>query len=191
MGDSAGGNLVHHLAVKAGAIDLSPISLVGLILIQPFFGGEERTVSEIQYRNGKLSKLEECDWYWRAFLPPGSDRDHPCYNVAGPKSPAFLPTNVPRMLVIAGGKDLLRDRDIQYAEAMQSAGTECKLVVYEKAFHGFYAFRGVRSTTLLHDEIEEFVHPPTEDSKSVAGTVTDTATPRASTASFLDRIMSW
>lgn len=187
-GDSAGGNLAHHVAVKAAASDLSPISLAGIILIQPFFGGVERTVSEIQYKNGTLNKLDEIDWYWRAFLPSEADRDHPSANVCGPKSPAFLPMNLPRMLVIVGGKDPLSDRQIQYAEAMQSAGKECKLVIYEKAFHGFYMFRGVRATSLLYDEIEEFVNPPTEGRKSVAGTVNGT---RASSASFLERILSW
>ncbi|CAM6129067.1 unnamed protein product [Calypogeia fissa] len=191
-GDSAGGNLAHHVAVRAGASDLAPISVVGIILLQPFFGGMERTVSEIQYKNGTLNKLDEMDWYWRAFLPSGEDRDHPSSNVCGPKSPAFLSMNLSKILVIAGGKDPLRDRQIQYAEAMQSAGKECKLALYEKAFHGFYLFRGVKATTLLYDELDEFINPATEGrNSSVAGPTAANDTPKANNASFLTRMMSW
>ncbi|TXG53407.1 hypothetical protein EZV62_022576 [Acer yangbiense] len=53
-GDSAGGNLAHHLAVKAGEYEFSRLKLMGLIAIQPFFGGEERTESEIRNFGGPL-----------------------------------------------------------------------------------------------------------------------------------------
>ncbi|BBN10437.1 protein MpGID1L8 [Marchantia polymorpha subsp. ruderalis] len=183
-GDSAGGNIVHHVAAKAGVSDISPLVLGGILLIQPFFGGEERTVSEIRFKHGKLCDLKESDWYWKAFLPVGSDRDHPSCNVCGPKSPAFATLTLPRMLVIIGGRDPLQDRQIQYGEAMQKAGKECTLINYEKAFHGFFAFRGIKYTSMLHYEIEEFVHPPTAEDKSYQGSTT----PRMSTASYLDEV---
>ncbi|KAK1587741.1 hypothetical protein Q3G72_016406 [Acer saccharum] len=81
--DSAGGNLVHHMAVKASEYEFSSLKLIGLISIQPFFGGEERTESEIRNSGGLLLSVEDTDWYWKMFLPDGSDRDHPAVNVFG------------------------------------------------------------------------------------------------------------
>ncbi|CAI0555962.1 unnamed protein product [Linum tenue] len=47
-GDSAGGNLAHHVAVRAAESEaaLKRVKVTGLISIQPFFGGEERTESD-------------------------------------------------------------------------------------------------------------------------------------------------
>ncbi|CAL0303515.1 unnamed protein product [Lupinus luteus] len=76
-GDSSGGNLAHHVAV---------IKIIGLISIQTFFGGEERTESEIRLKHVPLINLEITDWEWKAFLPIGSDRDHEAANVSGPNA---------------------------------------------------------------------------------------------------------
>lgn len=48
MGDSSGGNIAHHLAVRfgAGSSGLAPVRVRGYILLAPFFGGVARTKSE-------------------------------------------------------------------------------------------------------------------------------------------------
>ncbi|KAL2505463.1 putative carboxylesterase [Abeliophyllum distichum] len=45
VGDSSGGNLAHHLAVKLGlgSSEMSPVRVRGYVLMAPFFGGTERT----------------------------------------------------------------------------------------------------------------------------------------------------
>ncbi|KAL2900887.1 putative carboxylesterase 15 [Bienertia sinuspersici] len=50
MGDSSGGNIAHHLAVRFGSRspELSPIRICGYVLLAPFFGGSIRTKSEAQ-----------------------------------------------------------------------------------------------------------------------------------------------
>ncbi|KAL2632374.1 hypothetical protein R1flu_017060 [Riccia fluitans] len=180
-GDNAGGNIVHHLAARAGVNDIFPLVLGGMILIQPFFGAEARTVSEIRFKHGKLCDLKESDWYWKAFLPAGADRDHPCCNVCGPKSPSLSALNLPKILVVVGGRDPLQDRQIEYGEALQRVGKACTILRYEKAFHGFFAFRAIKYTSMLHYAIEEFVHPPMDD-RSYQGS----STPRMSTASHAE-----
>ena len=47
-GVSAGANLAHHLAVRAGSgqIDLAPVRLTGHILLSLFLGGVQRTATE-------------------------------------------------------------------------------------------------------------------------------------------------
>lgn len=105
-GDSSGGNLLHHVAVRACEHSFERVRLRGLIALQPFFGGEERTESEIRIGNGAPGlSVERADWYWKAFLPEGSDRDSPYCNVFGPNSGLKLPDS----LVVVGGSDPVRD----------------------------------------------------------------------------------
>ena len=48
VGDSSGGNIAHHLAVRFGSGELDPVGIRvrGFVLLAPFFGGEVRTKSE-------------------------------------------------------------------------------------------------------------------------------------------------
>lgn len=49
-GDSAGGNIAHHLAVQlgVGSPGLAPVRVRGYVLLAPFFGGTIRTKSEAE-----------------------------------------------------------------------------------------------------------------------------------------------
>eukprot|EP01018_Ginkgo_biloba_P014030 Gb_30369 [translate_table: standard] len=47
MGDSAGGNIVHHLILRSDVVKWNSLQIKGMVLVQPFFGGEERTHSEM------------------------------------------------------------------------------------------------------------------------------------------------
>lgn len=48
VGDSSGGNMAHHVAVRlgSGSVKAAPVRVRGYVLLAPFFGGEERTKSE-------------------------------------------------------------------------------------------------------------------------------------------------
>lgn len=50
IGDSSGGNVAHHLAVRLGpgSLELTPIRIRGYVMLAPFFGGTERTKSEAE-----------------------------------------------------------------------------------------------------------------------------------------------
>lgn len=74
-GDSAGGNVAHHVAARLQR------SVAGLVLLQPFFGGEAQTASERRLRHAPFGAPERLAWLWRAFLPPGATRDHEWANV--------------------------------------------------------------------------------------------------------------
>ncbi|XP_076885367.1 putative carboxylesterase 18 [Bidens hawaiensis] len=70
-----------------GYIFLSPDVVIGLVAIQPFLGGEERTDSEIRMDGSvPLVTMKRTDWFWNAFMPLGEpfNRDHPIINVTGP-----------------------------------------------------------------------------------------------------------
>lgn len=68
-GDSAGGNLAHHVAQRACEFSFHQLKVIGLVAIQPFFGGEERTDSEKQLQGTPLVSLKRTDWYWNALMP--------------------------------------------------------------------------------------------------------------------------
>ncbi|GLJ42905.1 hypothetical protein SUGI_0889440 [Cryptomeria japonica] len=159
MGDSAGGNIVHHVGCRVAEKmdDLRPVRILGHVLIQPFFGGEERTLSEKNLKDVPLITLEYCDWFWRAFLPAGASRDHSAANVMGPNSPDILAVHLPPSLVVIGGIDILRDRQLLYMEYLKKMKKEAELLFYESAFHGFFAMPYPLSSQFL-DDISNFMN---------------------------------
>ncbi|OAY66789.1 putative carboxylesterase 17 [Ananas comosus] len=72
-GDSAGAAVAFNVAVQLGP----SAGLRGLILIQPFFGGESRTAAErnsVQSAARSALTLAASDAYWRMALPRGEPR---------------------------------------------------------------------------------------------------------------------
>lgn len=111
-GDSAGGNIAHHVALRASGQDLGRVKLAGMILIQPFFGGEERTPAELRLKNVPIVSVESLDWHWKAYLPAGSNRDHPACNIFGPNAADLATVAFPPVLNIVGGLDILQDWEV-------------------------------------------------------------------------------
>ncbi|KAF8412015.1 hypothetical protein HHK36_004574 [Tetracentron sinense] len=156
-GDSAGGNLAHHVAIRAGESQFGEVNVIGLIAIQPFFGGEERLDSEIRLHNMPLVSLKRTDWLWKAFLPEGSDRDHHAVNVFGPKSADISGLKFPATVVFVGGFDPLLDWQRRYYEGLKRSGKEAYLVEYPTAIHAFYIFPELPQASLLFREVKDFI----------------------------------
>ncbi|KAL5204410.1 hypothetical protein ABZP36_009281 [Zizania latifolia] len=125
-GDSAGANIAHHVARRyalASPTTFNTLRVAGLIAIQPFFGGEERTPAEFRLVGAPIVSVPRTDWLWRAFLPPGADRTHEAAHAASPAgaagidSPAFPPTTV-----VIGGYDPLQDWQRRYCETLRGKG---------------------------------------------------------------------
>ncbi|KAI8023497.1 putative carboxylesterase 18 [Camellia lanceoleosa] len=104
-GDSAGGNIAHHVAVRYGRHEFEKLNIIGLVEIQPFFGGEERSESELRLNRAPFLNVKRTDWMWRSFLPIGSDRNHEAVS-GGDVSEAV---KFPATLVVVGGGDPLQD----------------------------------------------------------------------------------
>ncbi|XP_023535277.1 probable carboxylesterase 18 [Cucurbita pepo subsp. pepo] len=156
-GDSAGGNLAHHVAVRAAGYDFKKVNIKGLIAIQPFFGGEERTNSEVQFSKSPMLSLEQADWYWKAFLPDGSNRNHPAAHVFGPGAGDLPDEKFPMTLLIVGGRDQLRDWGMKYYEWLKESDKEVDLVEYPNAIHGFYAVPQLKDCSLLIRDVNDFI----------------------------------
>ncbi|XP_020107459.1 probable carboxylesterase 18 [Ananas comosus] len=158
-GDSAGGNIAHHVARRYSAAIGSwhRLRLAGLVAIQPFFGGEERTESEIRLAGAPLVSMDRTDWLWKAFLPEGADRNHEAAHVCTAEAAAELGEGFPPTMVVIGGFDPLQDWQRRYYEALKGSGREVRLVEYPNAIHAFYVFPEFEDSGKLLEEIKGFV----------------------------------
>lgn len=156
MGDSAGGNIVHHVGCRvAKEGDMSPVKIAGHVLLQPYFGGEERTPAELRLSNGvPLITMEAADWYWRAFLPEGATRDHPAANVTGTDISGL---SLPPSLVVVGGLDILQDWQLRYVEHLKNMGNQVEVLFYEDAIHAFHVFPGYHLTPKFLRDLAYFL----------------------------------
>ncbi|KAE8647216.1 probable carboxylesterase 18 [Cucumis sativus] len=156
-GDSAGGNIAHHMILKSADHEYRELEIIGLISIQPFFGGEERLESEIKLIKAPLSTYDRTDWYWKAFLPEGCDRDHPSVNVFGPNATDISNVRYPATKVLVGGLDPLIDWQKRYYEGLKKSGKEAYLSEYPNAFHSFYGFPELAESNLFIKDVRDFV----------------------------------
>lgn len=155
-GDSAGATIAYHVAARVSSMDL--VCLRGVILVQPFFSGENRTASEKNLAQPPQSALSlaTSDCYWRLALPVGSTRDHPWCNPLSKGSPRLENLYLPPMLVCVSDLDILRDRNMEFCKAMKRAGKTVQHVSYAGVGHAFqvlnnYALSQVRTNELLAD----------------------------------------
>ncbi|KAK9733592.1 hypothetical protein RND81_04G077100 [Saponaria officinalis] len=155
-GDSSGGNIAHHVAVRASE---EGVDVIGNILLHPMFGGETRTESENKLDGKYFVTIQDRDWYWRAYLPEGEDRDHPACNIFGPRGKAINGVKFPRSLVVVAGYDLVQDWQLAYVDGLRITGHEVKLLYLEQATIGFYFLPNNDHFYTLMDEIKNFVNP--------------------------------
>ncbi|KAL4564196.1 hypothetical protein LXL04_028252 [Taraxacum kok-saghyz] len=167
-GDSAGANLAHHVAQRACEFNFRRLKVIGVVAIQPFFGGEERTESETRLEGAPLVSIKRTDWMWKAFLPEGEgfNRDHPIINVTGPNAVDILEINLPPVMVVVGGFDILQDWQKRYYEWLKKSGKEAYLVEYPAMCHAFYIFPELPESGQLIDQVKDFIH---KVSSNVAG----------------------
>uniref|UniRef100_A0A0D6QRE0 Alpha/beta hydrolase fold-3 domain-containing protein n=1 Tax=Araucaria cunninghamii TaxID=56994 RepID=A0A0D6QRE0_ARACU len=154
MGDSAGGNIVHHLVLGDAELNLRRAQMGGVVMVQPAFAGEARTPSEAE----SPEAMEESDLRRGLALPLGTNRDHPYLNPMASQSSELVNATLPPLLIVVGGRDIMRDRQREYYQGLRSYGKEVKTVEFEEEDHGFYAWKpDVESTELLIQEIARFV----------------------------------
>jgi acetyl esterase/lipase len=144
-GDSAGANIAYNVATRLGSSGSSestimrPLCLKGTILIQPFFGGEARTWSEkhtYQPPNSALT-LSVSDAYWRLSLPPGANRDHAWCNPLANGTDKLCDSRLPTTMICISEMDILKDRSLEFCNALTSAGKKVETVMHKGVGHSF------------------------------------------------------
>ncbi|KAK8921629.1 putative carboxylesterase 17 [Platanthera zijinensis] len=118
----------------------------GVILVQPFFGGEARTASERSLRESAAKSalsLSAAECYWRLALPAGCDRDSVWCNPVGEEGLKKMerPASMPGMLVCVAEMDILRDRNLEFCGALKGAGKKVELEMYEGVGHAFHVLQ--------------------------------------------------
>lgn len=144
LGDSSGGNLVHEVAARAGAVEegfWAPVRVVGGILLHPGFGREERSRSEMENRQTPFMSLELLDKFPAMALPMGATKDHPITWPVGEAAPALEGLRLPPLLVAVAEGDLLRDRELEYCEAIRRAGKEVEVLMSRDVGHCFFFYK--------------------------------------------------
>ncbi|KAF7014488.1 hypothetical protein CFC21_028475 [Triticum aestivum] len=157
-GESAGGNIIHHAANRWAAAAPTPnsVRLAGLISVQPYFGGEERTESELRLDGVvPIVTLRRADFWWRAFLPEGASRDHPAAHVTDEN--AELAEAFPPAMVLVGGFDPLQDWQRRYADLLRRKGKTVEVVEFPDGIHAFYLFPNLPDTARAIERMKTFV----------------------------------
>nr|ABD96915.1 hypothetical protein [Tarenaya spinosa] len=157
VGDSAGANIAYHVAVRltASGRSVNPLNFKGIVLIQPFFGGESRTASEkVSDKKNSNSALtmSASDTYWRLALPRGATRDHQWCN----PNPASLREagKFPAAMVMVSEMDVLKDRNLEMCKMMRGCGKRVEAVVYGGVGH---AFQILHNSPMAHVRVQEMM----------------------------------
>ncbi|KAM3257983.1 hypothetical protein ACQJBY_049978 [Aegilops geniculata] len=113
-GDSAGGNIVHNVLVRA-SFQPAP-GVEGAILLHPWFGGNTFLEGEVEATAKDMAMIWE-------FACPGAvgGADDPRMNPMAPGAPGMENLRCERMLVCAGEKDWLAARDRAYYAAVTTS----------------------------------------------------------------------
>ncbi|XP_052174696.1 probable carboxylesterase 15 [Diospyros lotus] len=138
VGDSTGGNLVHETASRAGEIDAGALKLVGGIPLHPGFIREEPSRSLLELPESPMLTRDMVTKLMDLGLPEGCTKDHPVTCPMGPSAPPLSLLKLPPMLVVVAEKDLLRDTELEYCEAMKKAGKEVEVLLEEGMSHCYY-----------------------------------------------------
>ncbi|XP_065869495.1 carboxylesterase 1-like [Euphorbia lathyris] len=152
MGTSAGGNIAHHtgLRVCRSGRELEPLKIQGLVLHHPFFGGLERTGSELRLVNDSSLPLDGNDFMWKLSLPVGYDRDHEYCNpmTASGSSSKFIREAGLRVLVLGAYGDPLIDRHVEFAKMLEENGVMI-VAHFGEGFHAVELFESLKAELLF------------------------------------------
>ncbi|XP_054788171.1 probable carboxylesterase 17 [Prosopis cineraria] len=157
-GDSAGGNIAHHVAMKAMQNIARDLKIKGILPIHPYFGSEKRT--ERENADEARGEVRMNDMFWRLSMPEGSDRDYYGCNFEKAEMCGSEWSKFPAIQVHVAENDFLKERGEMYAEFMKKKGAkEVELVEAKEEKHIFHVFHPQsEATRLLQTQITRFLN---------------------------------
>lgn len=128
-GDSAGGNIAHHLALRIKESNLGQkLKILGIGMIHPYFWGASPIGPELNDR----SRKELVDKWWLYVCPTDKGCDDPLINpfVDG-ESADLAGLACDRILIIVAEKDILKGRGWLYYDKLVKSGWKGKAEIME------------------------------------------------------------
>jgi acetyl esterase len=133
-GDSAGGAIAAVVcqAVRDAGDSQGPAFQM---LIYPATDSSKKSASRVAFAEGYFLTKELMDWFWKAYVPAGTD-------LADLRLSPLLAkdfTGLPPAFVLTAGYDPLRDEGRAYADRLIEAGIKTTYVNYPGTIHGFFS----------------------------------------------------
>jgi acetyl esterase/lipase len=156
-GDSAGGNICHHLAMHP---DVKRAGLKGIVLIHPWFWGKDPIGGEEPRSPASKSKQQQQQKGLWEFVCPGAvdGVDDPRMNPTAPGAPGLENLACQKVMVCVAEGDVLRWRGKLYAEAAARARKDVELFESQGVGHVFYLLEPAQEKAReLLDRIAAFV----------------------------------
>ncbi|XP_037488482.1 probable carboxylesterase 2 [Triticum dicoccoides] len=157
-GDSAGGNIVYHMAIRATHDD-SIMDIEGLVIVHPFLWGLERLPAEKVSDGDVMYPPALVDKLWPFVTAGQAGNDDPRIN---PPDEEIALLTCRRVMVCVAGRDTLRDRGRRFASRMRKCGwTDRNLTVVETEGedHLFHLYAPLRATSKdLMDRVVHFIN---------------------------------
>ncbi|XP_058216216.1 probable carboxylesterase 12 [Rhododendron vialii] len=142
MGDSAGANIAHHMAVRVGATGLEGFKVSGAVIVHPYFAVNEP------------DKMIQ-------FLYPGSSGTDSDPKLNPKSDPDLDKMGCEKVLVFVAEKDWLKSRGVEYCETLKNSGWKgnVELVENEGEDHVFYKLNPTcEKALLLMQKLASFVN---------------------------------
>jgi acetyl esterase len=132
-GDSAGGQMAAVVCQLCRGLGEAVPAFQ--MLIYPATDYSRESPSRAALSQGYFLTRELIDWFFRAFVPPGTDRLD--LRLSPLRAPDFA--GLPPAFVLTAGFDPLRDEGRAYAERLIEAGVKTTYVNYPGTIHGFFS----------------------------------------------------
>ncbi|XP_038724120.1 2-hydroxyisoflavanone dehydratase-like [Tripterygium wilfordii] len=148
-GDSAGSNIAHNIAIRAGSENLEcNVKILGALILHSYFWGSNPIGSKtdpdkikpylvfdsksIESESGVDTDKTLPALVWSFVYPsaPGGI-DNPMINPEGPGAPSLAKLGCSKLLVCVAEHDELRDRGVRYYDLVKESGWDGELELYE------------------------------------------------------------
>jgi acetyl esterase len=140
MGESAGGNLAALVTLALRdrrRVEPATPALLGQVLIYPSTDLTMTSASATELVDAPVLSRTAIEWYGRQYVPQGLPHSLLLDDPRVSPLHAGDHSDLPPALVVAAGRDPLRDDAFGYAAALARSGVPVRTVLYPEAVHGF------------------------------------------------------